>query len=351
MSVDLTGGLSEERDYVLPHQPDDPDMRESVNAWIWDDAGEVGMPRIAIEAIADQWETHDLHVNLAYADGRVFHIFEPGKVHDPFGSDEIPRILGAGPLSFELVEPFRHWRMRLDGLAVETSVQDQIGRADKTPYPNRGTGEPNTPIELHLDIKSAAPPWEQGTLLAEAARVLREQEEGDLMGGLRFEQLSRVTGHLKVGDRHQQIRGGALRVHRQGVRRMGVLWGHVWQSALFPSGRGFGLQIYPARDDGRPTLNEGFLFEGEGQLTPALVVEAPWLHSLEPNGEDVSVVLETDKGTTTIEGESIISTFGGVIEGLRSPLLQSAIVRYTWDGESANGMMERSTRQDQVRRP
>jgi hypothetical protein len=125
----------------------------------------------------------------------------------------------------------------------------------------------------------------------------------------------------------------------------------VWQSAIFPSGRGFGYQVYPPRDDGKPTFNEGYLFDGEGELIPAWVARAPWLHTLEPSGEDVSVVLETAKGTTTIRGESIISTFGGVIEGLGSPLLQSAIARYTWDGESANGMMERSTRADQIKRP
>ena len=35
MTVDLTGGLSDEREFVFAEQPDDPEMRESVNAWIW----------------------------------------------------------------------------------------------------------------------------------------------------------------------------------------------------------------------------------------------------------------------------------------------------------------------------
>jgi hypothetical protein len=348
--MDLTGGLDADREYVFEKQPDDPEMRETVNAWIWDDGGEVGMPRVAIEAVADQWDTHDLHINLATADGRVLTIYGPGKAHDPIGSDGRPRKLGAGPLSFELVEPFRHWRMRLEGVALETSVEEQIASADETPYPNRGTGEPDVPIELDLDIKSAIPPWEQGALLPQAARVLSKQEEGALMGGTRFEQLSRVTGRLKVGDREQAIQGGALRVRRQGVRDHGVLRGHVWQSAVFPSGRGFGYQVYPPREDGKPTFNEGFIFEGHGQLIPARVVEAPWLRTLRARGEDVSVVLETAEARTTIRGESIISTFGGVIEGVGNPLLQSGIVRYIWDGETANGMMERSTRADQVAR-
>jgi len=53
MTVDLTGGLADEREYVFGEQPANPDMRESVNAWIWDDGVEFGLPRVAIEAVAD----------------------------------------------------------------------------------------------------------------------------------------------------------------------------------------------------------------------------------------------------------------------------------------------------------
>ena len=106
MAIDLTGGLSEEREYVFAKQPDDPEMRESVNAWIWDDSAGFALPRIGIEAVADQWDTHDIQVNIAFADGRVFNLLAPGDVHDPMSADGQPRLLGAGPLSIEMVEPF-----------------------------------------------------------------------------------------------------------------------------------------------------------------------------------------------------------------------------------------------------
>ena len=38
-----------------------------MNAWIWDDSGSFGIPRIGVEAVADQWDTHDIQVNLATA--------------------------------------------------------------------------------------------------------------------------------------------------------------------------------------------------------------------------------------------------------------------------------------------
>jgi hypothetical protein len=340
VDIDLSGGLDPEREHVFATQPDDPEMRESVNIWAWDDGGTVGMPRIGVEAVADQWDTHDVQVNIALAGGRVVTLFQPGEVHDPRGADGRARVLGAGPLAFELVEPFRHWRARLDGTATETTVDAQMAGA----LPGGGTP---VPVELGLDIRSAAPPWEPGTLLDEAGHVLATQEEGALMGGPRFEQLFRTTGRLRVGDDEHEVRGGGLRIRRQGVRRLAAFRGHAWGSAVFPDGRAFGYIVYPPRTDGKPTFNEGYLYDGDGDrgtgaLVPARVVQAPWLGDLHAAGEDVSVVLETERGTTTIHGETLLSTFMvlGPLEGFR---LQQAIVRYTWDGQQAVGMLERST--------
>jgi hypothetical protein len=336
--------LGDEREFVFATQPRDPEMRESVNAWIWDRGTEIGMPRIGVEAVADQWDTHDIQVNMAIADGRVFNMVGPGKVHDPLGVDGKPRTLGAGPLSFELIEPFRHWRMRLEGPALESTAENQIAGA-------RPDQQPGVPVEIEIDIRSAVPPWENGALLADAKHVLEEQDEGALMGGPRFEQLSRATGMVRIAGREHRIDGGALRIRRQGIRRLGTFRGHAWQSALFPSGRAFGYIAYPARDDGLPTYNEGYLFDGDGDLVPAWVVDAPWLRRLQPDGEDVSVVLETAGGTTRIQGTSVLSNFsvmGGIGANPDFPVLQQGIVRYTWDGETANGMMERSTRGGQI---
>ncbi|HLG67029.1 MAG TPA: hypothetical protein VKV36_04065 [Acidimicrobiales bacterium] len=160
MGVDLTGGLSDDREYVFANQPQNPEMRESVNAWIWDDGAEIGMPRIGIEAVADQWETHDVQVNIAAEGGRVFNLFRPGHVHDPMGADGRPRVLGAGPLAFELVGPFRHWRMRFDGLVVERTVHEQIAGAYEEAVGNRAAREPSINVVIDIDIRSAAPPWE-----------------------------------------------------------------------------------------------------------------------------------------------------------------------------------------------
>ncbi len=73
------------------------------------------------------------------------------------------------------------------------------------------------------------------------------------------------------------------------------------------------------------------------------MVQAPWLGELQAKGQDVSVVLESARGTTTIHGETLLSTFMVMPPEIGGGLhLQQAIARYTWDGESAIGMIERS---------
>jgi hypothetical protein len=188
-------------------------------------------------------------------------------------------------------------------------------------------------------------------LLDDARRVMETQEEGDLMGyPWRFEQLCRAEGTVRVGDEVHQLRGGANRIRRQSIRRTATLRGHAWQAAIFPDGRGFGYIAYPPRDDGKDTYNEGYIFEGDGALVPARVVDAPWLRTLTANGEDVSCRIETDDGRLVeIAGETAISTFMVMPPELGGGLqLHQAIARYTWDGQTANGMLERSTAPNQL---
>ena len=339
MATDVTGGLSPDREFLFAEQPEHPEMRESVNCWMWNNTADFGMPRIGIEAVGDNWESHDIQVNIAFADGRVLNAFEPGKKHNPIGADGRARVLGAGSLRFELVQPYRHWRLQIDGAAIVNSVGEQVrGENSPTQAPNR------VRLQLEVDIRHSVPPWEVGTLREEARVVLETQDEGALMGGPRFEQLFQAAGSMNVDGKDYQIDGGGLRVRRTGIRRLGTFRGHCWQSALFPSGRAFGLNTYPLRKDGKPTLNEGYLFDGDGALIPARVVHAPWLRRKQPWGEDVSVVLETEKGETVIQGESVLSAFHPMPIGSGNGfVLQQAIVKYTLDGESSHGMMERST--------
>ena len=353
MSVDLTGGLDPARENMFPERPDNPEMRDSVSFWVSDDRGALGLPRIGIEAVASQWTEHGLQVNVAFPDGRAFRVRTDGPAWPVEGSDGRPAVLGAGPLAFTCVEPFRSWTMTFAGPATQTSTVDLV---------EGHTGGPSVDVAFAVEATMAVPPWIQGTLLADAADRLETSIEGDLMGGPRYEQLFRATGSLRVGDEEHAFTGSGLRIRRQGVRKLAGFWGHCWQSALFPSGRGFGYIAYPPRPDGRPTFNEGYVFDGDGALIPARVVSAPWLTTLQPLGADVTVVLETDRGTVTIEGETVVGTFDIhhddqmlATQQLRQempsfPALHQAGVRYRWDGEETYGMLERSYPLDKITR-
>jgi hypothetical protein len=353
MAIDLTGGIDPAREYMFAARPDNPEMRDSVSFWVFDDRGEVGLPRIGIEAVAANWEAHGLQVNVALGDGRVYRLREDGTSWPVNGTDGTPTVLGAGPLAFTCVDPFAVWTMTFDGKAVATSSADLAqGRKDG----------PLVDLRFEVEARMAVPPWVQGALQADAASALKTSVEGDLMGGPRYEQLFRATGSVRVAGREHTFAGSGLRIRRQGVRRLDGFWGHCWQSALFPSGRAFGYIAYPPRPDGQATFNEGYVFDGDGDLIPARVLEAPWLTRLQPLGEDVSVVLETDHGTERIDGETVVSTHDitdpsevpaeelAKLANWTFPALQQAGVRYRWNGEETIGMLERSIPMDKIER-
>lgn len=343
MPIDLTGGIDPAREHVFAERPDNPEMRDSVSMWISDDSGELGIPRIGIEAVASDWDTHKLQLNVGFRDGRVLRLRETGKSHSPFDSDGNPTILGSGPLAFRCVEPFRTWSADFSGTATLTSTE-ALMRAE--------VDGPRVDLEFHVTATLAVPPWIQGSLSPEAKALLENSVEGNLMGGPRYEQLFRARGSLRVGEESHTFTGSGLRIRRQGVRELGDFWGHCWQSALFPSGRAFGYIAYPPRDDGKPTFNEGYLFTGDGDLIPARVVEAPWLRALHGPGEDVSVVFDSELGRTRIEGTTALPTHDVTDRGpsmpANFPALQQAGVRYRWDGEETYGMLERSSARDKV---
>lgn len=345
MSIDLTGGLDASREQVFPTCPAQPGMRDAVNMWISDDRGVVGLPRFAVEAVSPAWDRHMLSVNIAYPDGRVLSVRDHGDAHDTTGPRRLPTVFGAGPLQFRCVKPFRRWDVSFKGVAEEMTTLGQMNGA----LPGGG---PLTEVEFHIQTTMAVPPWIQGTMSREAAELLNHNVEGDLMGGDRYEQLFRAKGLLRVGGVVHEFTGSGLRIRRQGVRNIEEFWGHCWQSALFPSGRAFGYNAYPPRDDGRPTYNEGYIFDGDGELIPARVVKAPWLSRLTPYGDDVSLVLATPRGEVLIEGETFVSTFAMGRPNMPPdfPILQQTGVRYRWDREETYGMMERSSRKDKVTR-
>src|ERR1700733_9842942 len=102
--VDFTGGLDPEKDRVLPAQPQDAEMRESVSVWLFEENGAFGFPRMGIEAEAAAWNDRRLQAAFTFPDGRALNGAARGAPPSAIDTDGRPTIIGAGPLTFRCVE-------------------------------------------------------------------------------------------------------------------------------------------------------------------------------------------------------------------------------------------------------
>jgi hypothetical protein len=179
---------------------------------------------------------------------------------------------------------------------------------------------------------------------------MKAGDAGALMGGLRYEQLCRVKGTVDFAGEKHRIAGTGMRVRRQGVRNMGAAMGHCQHSAMFPSGRAFGAIVMAPGPEGPEAFNEAFLFDERGRQVPARVVRAPWMTQLIENGDDASLVLDSEEGTVRIQGQVLTSVFDDhLFEMADSSILHQGTARYIWDGEEAIGLIERCTLKDKLR--
>ena len=236
-------------------------MRDSVSFWVFDDRGEFGLPRVGIEAVADE-------LGSAFGAGQRRVSRRPGVPAarrgtslPAAGADGRPTRAGRGSAGVHLRErEFDAWTMTFEGKRVQTSSADLVAGRKSGPL-----------VDMAFDVGQR---WRcrrgfRARMRGRCGRVsYKTSIAGDLMGGPRYEQLFRATGSLIVDGREQTFSGSGLRIRRQGVRKLEGFWGHCWQSALFPSGRAFGYIAYPPRPDGEPNFNEGYCLLRQRRADP-----------------------------------------------------------------------------------
>lgn len=342
----LTGGLPPELDYMFAGRPEDPEMRESASFWLFEENGAFAFPRNGIEAQGAVWDRHRYDCNFAFPDGRVLRESTRGDTIPSIGSDGRADVLGVGPLTFTCIEPFRKWRVAYEGKVYAGSVGQQIDRsfsiyADGGPYDH-----PQVPVAYDVELTMATPAWVQD-YRREVLEGMSEQQRTDagLMGyGYRIEQLFRGSGTLTIDGATREFRAVGSRIHRQSVRPLAAFRGHCWQSCLFPDGRAFGYIAYPLREGETENdrYNIGYLVQ-DGWMYPAKARNIPFLRTIVPRGDDVSLELESELGITRIAGMTELSTFHLGNAGMNGFHNQQGGVRYILDGMEAFGMIERSS--------
>jgi hypothetical protein len=333
----LAGGLALEKDLVLPAQPNDPEMRESVSVWLYDDEGRFAFPRMGIEAEASSWDNRRVQGNFCFANGRVLNGAGMGAAHPSTGCDGRPTTLGAGAISFKCIEPFKRWSMHWKGPALDGTIDQQINGG----FGSAGEAE----VELDAEMEMVTPAWVQENNADTSGMSELEKANAGAMGlGYRFEHHFLATGTFKVGGKAFDFTGRGTRIHRQSIRSLTGFFGHSWLSAVFPNGDAFGALAYPPREgsNGEYSYNDAVIYK-DGRLIKARIVEAPFLRSIVPTADPITLVLESDLGLTTIEGRTALSTFRIGNPDIGGLNLQQGGALFQWDGQQAYGMVERST--------
>ncbi len=346
----MTGGLPPELDLMFPGKPDDPEMRESASVWLFEENGAFALPRNGIEAQGAVWDKHRFDCNFAFADGRVLRESTRAPTRSAIGPTGVADTLATGPFAFRCIEPFRKWTVSYDGEAYDGSVGQQIAQgftihADGGPY-----DFPRVPVSYEAELTMVVPAWVQD-YRTEKLAGMSEQERTDagMMGfGYRIEQMFRAEGRLTIDGSTRDFRAVGSRVHRQSVRPLAQFRGHCWQSCVFPDGRAFGRIAYPLRpgESEEDRYNIGYLYQN-GRMYPARGTKIPFLRTVMPHGDDVSLELETELGITRIDGVTELATFHLGNPGTNGFNNQQSGVRYTLDGMTAYGMIERSSPQEE----
>ncbi len=331
----MMGGLTLEHDLVFANQPATPGMRESTSVWLYEENGAFGFPRFGIEAEASSWSNRRVQSNFAMAGGRIMNGAGTGVAHSPFGPDGRPTVFGAGPLSFRCIEPFRQWVTTWNGSVIDGTVERQIAKTLDL--------EKRIPAKFEIELTMAAPAWVQDNSPEKVAQMSAADaiDAGNMGIGWRFEQLLRGEGTFTIDGETRSFNAVGLRIKRQSLRPMAGFRGHCWQSAIFPDGRGFGCITYPPREDGY-RFNEAFVYL-DGKMYPAKASKVPWLRRIVGEGDDVSLELESELGVTRIDGLTTLSTFRVGNPDIGGLNLHQGGAKYRWDGQTALGMIERSS--------
>jgi hypothetical protein len=157
----------------------------------------------------------------------------------------------------------------------------------------------------------------------------------------------RGEGKLTIDGETRQFKCVGNRVHRQSVRPLGAFRGHCWQAAVFPDGRAFGYIAYPPAEDGS-TYNEGYVWQ-DGKWYPAVARNIPFLRNLAANGDDISVEMEYELGVAKIKGVSKLGNFKLGGKDMPGFSLNQGGGEYTWDDQTAYGMIERSSWDSEIK--
>ncbi len=294
---------------------------ETYNCWVYDPVADVGLN--VWFAAADTTFAAFLVTVILYDKGKLWYAQSQGS-GNPTG------LVAAGNGFLAITSPYK--RLDIEFLGVVS------------PSGARGAGtSPIDPSDLklcrmELAVDIMTPPIEQGS---QGDRGEKPASGTTPRAALRYEQLCRVTGPIRLGDRTIQLNAYGMRSHRRNsasIYDSGAV-GHSWATALFPSGRGFHLLSYQIQPSAAVGALHGHYFDGV-RYHDAEVTRFPYFTgALEP--ERYELELKVAGRPVQIQVKTQTPLYGEMppphsIRLTRSP------GRFTLDGEVGGGVVERS---------
>ena len=249
------------------------------------------------------------------------------------------RSVRGATLSMECIEPFRQWRIACNGVAQAATTADLWNDSP------RQAAKP--PLKIDLQAQCLGPVWEAAG--GNDAAQMHSQE----WASSHYQQTIRLHGSVEFDGTRYALDGTGVRDHSRGPRDFANWHGHALCSAPFPGGRSFGLMSVIGPGGGIAyrsayVVRNGVLERGLPAAIPPLsaaILKPETIPiTIEVNGRIESIVAHTrHRGLL-----SMLAPYD-VTPGInrQSPggiALGEALATFTWDGESAQGIVERSAR-------
>lgn len=296
---------------------------ETYNQWVYDPVQKVGLNVwfATGKNAGGKPFPHFLCTVIAFVDGETW-------VGSSAGTGNHAEGIASGNGFLTMIEPFRHWRIEYLGLLSANRGAQSVDLIENGARPELS--------RMDLVVEIVTPPIEQGSQgdrgeVASSGTVPRS--------AMRYEQLCRITGPIRIGAREICINAYGMRSHRRNsasIYDSGAV-GHSWATALFPSGRGFHLLSYQVEPKAEVGFLYGHYFDGE-RYKEAQVLRFPYFTGAEET-ERYQLKMLVDGKPLDIELEAYAPLVNLPANG---PRLTRAPARFVMQGEIGGGVLERS---------
>ncbi len=296
---------------------------ETYNQWVYDPDQHIGL---------NVWFASGQHAGnkpfpefmatvITFVDGETWIGSSEGHGNHPSG-------IAAGNAFLTIEQPFK--RLQIDYLGL---LKRSAGVAKESAV---GDGLEAQLSMMNLAVDIVSPPIEQGS---QGDRGTQASSGTKPRNALRYEQLCRITGPMRIGAREIQLNALGMRSHRcnsASIYDSGAV-GHTWATALFPSGRGFHMLSYQIEPKGEVGSLHGYYFDG-AVYHEATVLRFPYF-SGESGVEKYTLELLADERLIEIEVNSFAPLVNAPAKG---PQLSRSAALFHMDGEIGGGLLERS---------